>query len=47
VATGPYVTGLVGDRVSLTAGLSWSLVPGAVGLAIVGIVGTAGRARPE
>jgi hypothetical protein len=39
VATGPYVAGLIGDRVSLTAGLSWSLVPAAVGVALVGMVG--------
>jgi predicted MFS family arabinose efflux permease len=39
VATGPYVTGLVGDRVSLTAGLTWSLVPAVVGLGIVFGVG--------
>jgi len=41
VATGPYVTGLVGDRASLTAGLSWSLVPGALGLGVVALVGLA------
>jgi len=41
VATGPYVTGLVGDRVSLTAGLSWSLVPAAAGVALVGLLGLA------
>jgi MFS family permease len=39
VATGPYVAGLIGDRVSLTAGLSWSLVPAAVGVVLVGMVG--------
>jgi MFS transporter, Spinster family, sphingosine-1-phosphate transporter len=36
---GPYVTGLVGDRAGLTAGLSGSLVPGAVGVALVGLLG--------
>jgi hypothetical protein len=41
VATGPYVTGLVGDRAGLTAGLSWSLVPAAAGLALVALVGLA------
>jgi MFS transporter, Spinster family, sphingosine-1-phosphate transporter len=39
VATGPYVTGLIGDRAGLTAGLSWSLVPGAAGVALVGLIG--------
>ena len=39
VATGPYVTGLIGDRASLTAGLTWSLLPAAAGLALVGLIG--------
>jgi predicted MFS family arabinose efflux permease len=39
VATGPYVTGLIGDRAGLTAGLSWSLVPGAAGVALLGLIG--------
>jgi MFS family permease len=39
VATGPYVTGLVGDRASLTVGLTWSLVPAAIGVAVVGLIG--------
>jgi MFS family permease len=39
VASGPYVTGLVGDRAGLTAGLSWSLVPAAAGLGILLLVG--------
>jgi predicted MFS family arabinose efflux permease len=39
VATGPYVTGLIGDRAGLTTGLSWSLVPGAVGVGLVGLIG--------
>jgi predicted MFS family arabinose efflux permease len=48
VASGPYVTGLVGDRVSLTAGLSWSLVPAALGALLVAAVGLAEmRPRPS
>jgi predicted MFS family arabinose efflux permease len=43
VATGPYVTGLIGDRAGLTAGLSWSLVPAAFGLALVAAVGLRGQ----
>lgn len=39
VATGPYVTGLIGDRTSLTSGLMWSLVPGAVGALLLGLAG--------
>jgi MFS family permease len=39
VATGPYVTGLLGDRTSLTSGLVWSLVPGAVGAVVLGLAG--------
>jgi len=35
------VTGLVGDRVSLAAGLSWSLVPAALGLGLTALVGLA------
>jgi hypothetical protein len=42
VGTGPYVTGLIGDRASLTAGLTWSLVPAAVGVALVGLIGLKG-----
>jgi MFS family permease len=41
VATGPYVTGLIGDRASLTSGLLFSLGPGAAGaltLAVAGLV---------
>jgi predicted MFS family arabinose efflux permease len=41
VASGPYVTGLVGDRVSLGAGLAWSLAPAAAGAALVAGVGLA------
>ena len=39
VATGPYVTGLVADRTSLTHALLWSLVPGAVGALILAAAG--------
>jgi hypothetical protein len=46
VATGPYVTGLIGDRAGLTAGLSWGLVPGAAGLALVGVLGLAQLRQP-
>jgi MFS family permease len=41
VASGPYVTGLIGDRASLTRGLLFSLAPGATGalmLALAGLV---------
>ncbi len=41
VATGPYVTGLVGDRAGLTVALSWSLVPAALGIALVAGIGLA------
>jgi MFS family permease len=39
VGAGPYVTGLVGDRVSLTVGLTWSLAPAAAGLTLLGLIG--------
>ncbi len=39
VAGGPYVTGVIGDRYDLTTGLTWSLVPAAVGVVLVGLVG--------
>ncbi len=39
VGAGPYVTGLVGDRAGLTAGLTWSLVPAVPGLALVALIG--------
>jgi predicted MFS family arabinose efflux permease len=39
VGAGPWVTGLVGDRAGLTAGLTWSLVPAALGVALVGLLG--------
>lgn len=39
VATGPYVTGLIGDRASLTEGLLWSLVPAAFGIVLLGLAG--------
>jgi predicted MFS family arabinose efflux permease len=42
VGTGPYVTGLIGDHASLTAGLTWSLVPAALGVALVGLLGLRG-----
>jgi MFS transporter, Spinster family, sphingosine-1-phosphate transporter len=47
VGSGPYVTGLVGDRVSLTVGLSWSLVPAAAGLVLLALVGLAQLRRPN
>jgi predicted MFS family arabinose efflux permease len=47
VGSGPYVTGLIGDRAGLTAGLSWSLAPAAVGLVIVGLVGLAPPRSPS
>jgi predicted MFS family arabinose efflux permease len=48
VGAGPYVTGLIGDRAGLTAGLTWSLVPAALGLALIGAIGLreARRALP-
>jgi predicted MFS family arabinose efflux permease len=39
VGVGPYVTGLVGDRVGLTAGLTWSLLPAALGAALLAALG--------
>jgi MFS family permease len=39
VATGPYVTGLIGDRASLTAALLWSLVPAGLGALLLGLLG--------
>jgi MFS family permease len=39
VATGPYVTGLIGDRTSLTSGLVWSLAPAAIGALVLGLAG--------
>jgi MFS family permease len=41
VAAGPYVTGLVGDRVSLTYALQWSVLPGALGALLLAGVGLA------
>ena len=35
VATGPYVTGLVADRSTLTSALLWSLVPAAIGTLVL------------
>ena len=43
VAGGPYVTGVIGDRYDLTTGLTWSLVPAAVGVVLVGLVGLVDR----
>ena len=50
VATGPFLTGLVADRTSLTHALLWSLAPGGVGASILAAAGfvewrSAGRAR--
>jgi MFS transporter, Spinster family, sphingosine-1-phosphate transporter len=44
VGTGPWVTGLIGDRAGLTAGLLASVAVGAAGLAVVGLVAV--RQRP-
>ena len=38
VSLGPYVTGLIGDRASLGSGLAWSLLPAAVGLALLALI---------
>ena len=45
VATGPWITGLIGDRASLTRGLLVSLGVGAVGLILLAIAAARGR-RP-
>ncbi|HXK10788.1 MAG TPA: MFS transporter [Vicinamibacteria bacterium] len=45
VGGGPWVTGLVGDRTSLTAALTWSLAPAALGAALLGAVGLATTRR--
>ncbi|HXY40495.1 MAG TPA: hypothetical protein VEQ10_12540, partial [Vicinamibacteria bacterium] len=42
VAIGPWVTGLIGDRASLTRGLLVSVAVGAVGLALLAVA----AARP-
>jgi predicted MFS family arabinose efflux permease len=47
VGTGPYVTGLIGDRAGLTAGLSWSLVPAAAGLVLVLLAAPSFRGAPS
>jgi MFS family permease len=39
VASGPYVTGLVGDRLDLTRALQGSLAPGLAGALLVALVG--------
>ena len=41
VSLGPYVTGLIGDRASLQAALSWSLLPAVLGVATLGLIGLA------
>jgi len=46
VSAGPYVTGLIGDRARLEAGLTWSLVPAALGVALLGAIGLAGIEMP-
>lgn len=47
VATGPWVTGLVGDRAGLTTALLWSLVPGAAGALLLALLGVREwRGRP-
>jgi hypothetical protein len=38
VGAGPWVTGAIGDRAGLTAGLVASVAVGAVGLVLVGLV---------
>lgn len=43
VATGPWLTGLVGDRAGLTTALLWSLVPGAAGALLLALVGARER----
>jgi MFS family permease len=45
VASGPWVTGLIGDRVSLSAGLTWSLAPAAAGVVLLALVGAAQMRR--
>jgi MFS family permease len=39
VASGPYFTGLAGDRLDLTRALQWSVAPGLVGALLVALVG--------
>ena len=47
VATGPWITGLVGDRAGLTHGLLTSLGGAAIGLALVVVVGLRAWRRDE
>jgi MFS transporter, Spinster family, sphingosine-1-phosphate transporter len=47
VSSGPYVTGLLGDRVGLTAGLTWSLLPAALGALLLAVTGLAEMRRPS
>jgi MFS family permease len=44
VATGPWLTGVVGDRVSLTYALQWSTAPGVLGAAVLLATGLRERA---
>jgi len=45
-ATGAYVTGLIGDRLGLTTGLLWSLVPAGAGVILLALVGV-GQSAPR
>ena len=45
VGSGPWITGLIGDRASLTAGLLVSLAVGGAGLAALALAGTRPPAR--
>jgi MFS family permease len=45
VATGPWITGLIGDHASLTKGLLWSLVVGGVGVLTLALAGARPAAR--
>ena len=47
VATGPYVTGLVADRSTLTSALLWSLVPAAIGTLVLAAAFVSERRAPE
>jgi predicted MFS family arabinose efflux permease len=46
VSAGPYVTGLIGDRESLGTALTWSLLPAALGVLLVGVIGLPARNKP-
>jgi MFS family permease len=43
VATGPWITGLIGDRAGLGAGLLWSLAPAVLGALLFAAVGLSER----